>query len=358
MGRTCRWDSGSPARGLAARQHSCFRRPSRRHVRLLRMLRRSDRAYAHAHCDARLCRARAHRAGFRNPNGFLPIAGGTLNYAGFDQWTFGPLPIDGTNALVSQRIHHDKIRNEFQRQRHHVDACRTDPELPGTVVERRPEPAGESISRTPGTRCSRPGTPTTRAARHGGCRCWPIAPPGLRSPAPINVDNGPPFNNFVGAGGPTMVGNGTLTFADANNGSFSYTRQWRPRRSPRRLRATTLAPARNRPAPMPRHAQLRRGNQLSGSMVGGQRGRVGRGVNFSIRATVFCDLVHLQCSTTRRFGCRRCFTRQGMGNVYTGPIYRFGTALRRLRPHQGDGIPWAPPRSPSPTATMRHSGTR
>ncbi len=38
----------------------------------------------------------------------------------------------------------------------------------------------------------------------------------------IYVDHGPPFNNFVGAGVPTPVGNGTLTFADANNGTFSY----------------------------------------------------------------------------------------------------------------------------------------
>ena len=33
------------------------------------------------------------------PAGFLPIAGGTLNYAGVDQITFGPLPTDGVHAL-------------------------------------------------------------------------------------------------------------------------------------------------------------------------------------------------------------------------------------------------------------------
>ena len=33
------------------------------------------------------------------PAGFLPIAGGTLNYAGVDQITFGPLPTDGANSL-------------------------------------------------------------------------------------------------------------------------------------------------------------------------------------------------------------------------------------------------------------------
>lgn len=33
------------------------------------------------------------------PDGFLPTGGGTLNYAGVDQLTFGALPTDGVNAL-------------------------------------------------------------------------------------------------------------------------------------------------------------------------------------------------------------------------------------------------------------------
>ena len=33
------------------------------------------------------------------PDGFVPTDGGTLNYAGVDQMTFGPLPTDGVNAL-------------------------------------------------------------------------------------------------------------------------------------------------------------------------------------------------------------------------------------------------------------------
>jgi len=33
------------------------------------------------------------------PNNFIPIGGGTLNYAGVNQVTFGPLPTDGTNAF-------------------------------------------------------------------------------------------------------------------------------------------------------------------------------------------------------------------------------------------------------------------
>jgi len=33
------------------------------------------------------------------PNGFVPVGGGTINYAGVDQVTFGPLPTDGVTAI-------------------------------------------------------------------------------------------------------------------------------------------------------------------------------------------------------------------------------------------------------------------
>jgi hypothetical protein len=36
---------------------------------------------------------------FTVPNGFIPVGGGTINYAGVDQVTFGPLPTDGVTAI-------------------------------------------------------------------------------------------------------------------------------------------------------------------------------------------------------------------------------------------------------------------
>ena len=39
---------------------------------------------------------------------------------------------------------------------------------------------------------------------------------------PIYVDTGPSFNNFVGSGTAVPVGNGTVTFSDANNATFYY----------------------------------------------------------------------------------------------------------------------------------------
>ena len=38
----------------------------------------------------------------------------------------------------------------------------------------------------------------------------------------IYVSVGPPFNNFAGANGSTKVGDGTITFSDANTGTFAY----------------------------------------------------------------------------------------------------------------------------------------
>ena len=34
------------------------------------------------------------------PEGFLPTDGGTIDLAGVDQWTFGPLPADGHSVLL------------------------------------------------------------------------------------------------------------------------------------------------------------------------------------------------------------------------------------------------------------------
>src|SRR4030095_3489091 len=38
----------------------------------------------------------------------------------------------------------------------------------------------------------------------------------------IYVNGPPPFDTFVGSGTATPVGDGTLTFSDANNGTFHY----------------------------------------------------------------------------------------------------------------------------------------
>ncbi len=61
----------------------------------------------------------------------------------------------------------------------------------------------------------------------GGSRCWRSAPrPTGNAYAgdDQHTNTGPPFNNFTGPGGRRhTVGSGTLTFTDANTGSFAYT---------------------------------------------------------------------------------------------------------------------------------------
>ncbi len=48
-------------------------------------------------------------------------------------------------------------------------------------------------------------------------------PAGNTYSGPIYVDSGPPFYNFIGSATAALIGNGTLSFTDANNGSFAYT---------------------------------------------------------------------------------------------------------------------------------------
>ena len=47
------------------------------------------------------------------PDGFLAQGGGTLNYAGFDQWTYGPLPTDGVNALYRSGFVKENVATNF-----------------------------------------------------------------------------------------------------------------------------------------------------------------------------------------------------------------------------------------------------
>ncbi len=49
-----------------------------------------------------------------------------------------------------------------------------------------------------------------------------IDPAAILYAGPIYASSGPSFDNFVGAGSATQVGNGSVRFSDANTGSFNY----------------------------------------------------------------------------------------------------------------------------------------
>ena len=75
---------------------------------------------------------------FTMPAGFLPVGGGTLNYAGVHQVTFGPLPTDGVNAINASGTVIPNVATNFA----------------GAVRQRAARPVGRARRRVlpPGTR--------------------------------------------------------------------------------------------------------------------------------------------------------------------------------------------------------------
>ena len=137
----------------------------------------------------------------------------------------------------------------------------------------------------------------------------------------INVDRGPPFNDYVGMGVPTSVGSGTLTFADINDGTFAYTVN-----GVTQTKAITRFDLGTGPQPTciysattPNIAAATNYQDLWWVPNGAESGW---GVAFahqgnSIFATWYTynvDHTPLWLSALAR--------RQGTGNVYTGPIYQ------------------------------------
>ena len=119
------------------------------------------------------------------------------------------------------------------------------------------------------------------------------SPTGSAYAGTINVDHGPPFNNYVGAGVPIPVGSGTLTFADANNGSFAYTVN-----GVTQTKAITRFDLGTGPQPTCAYtchdAQPRCGDQLPGPVVGRRRRRIGLGRQLRAPGRQrLRDLVHL-----------------------------------------------------------------
>ncbi len=138
---------------------------------------------------------------------------------------------------------------------------------------------------------------------------------------PINVDTGPPFNNFVGSGTPSAVGSGTLAFADANSGSFSYTVNGTTQTKPiaRYDLGTGPQPLCTYSATTPNFAAATNYQDLWWVANGAESGW---GINFAHQgASVFAtwytygiDNAPLWLSVLA--------TRVGATNVYTGPLYR------------------------------------
>ena len=98
------------------------------------------------------------------PNQFLPAEGGTINFAGVDEWTFGPLPRDGFSAVY-------RTGNAVARQQR------------AELRRREPEPArgaGHGVRVSTTRRSITTSSPTSRPTSRRSTRA---ASPAGRAPA-------------------------------------------------------------------------------------------------------------------------------------------------------------------------------
>ncbi len=256
------------------------------------------------------------------PNGFLPIDGGTVNYAGVDAVTFAALPTDGVNALYRDGTIRQNLAMNFARDAASVALSAanyqglwwaTGGTESGWGINFAHQ--GEQVFATWYT------YDTTGKAWWLSMLANRTAPASNAYSGPIYVDSGPPFNNFVGAGMPTQVGIGTLTFSDANNGSFAYTVNGTPQNKAisRFDLGTGPQPTCTYSATTPNFAAASNYQDLWWVANGAESGW---GINFahqgnSVYATWYTydvDGTPLWLSVLA--------PRVGAGNVYTGTLYR------------------------------------
>ncbi len=157
------------------------------------------------------------------PNGFLAVDGGTLNYAGVDQLAYTSLPTDGLNALYRDGTTRKNRATNFAGDSAAVALAAVSYQGLWWAVGGTESGwginfahAGDQVFGTWYT------YDTSGKAWWLSMLADRTTPSSNAYAGKINVDIGPPFNNFVGTGTPMPVGNGTLTFSDANNGTFHY----------------------------------------------------------------------------------------------------------------------------------------
>jgi hypothetical protein len=165
------------------------------------------------------------------PNGFLPIDGGTLNFAGVDQVTYSALPTDGVHAINASGAVIQNVATNFAGASASVVPTTSPPPIPNFQGLFYNAPAESEAGW--GINFAHQGDVIfatwfvydatgrawwlTMTAEKTGPNTYTGKLYETRGPALNTV----PFN-------PTAVqalevGNGTLTFPDANNGTFRYT---------------------------------------------------------------------------------------------------------------------------------------
>jgi hypothetical protein len=162
------------------------------------------------------------------PNGFLPLTNGTLNYAGVDQVSYAALPTDGVSALNRSGMTVPNLATNFSGQSASVTA-------PGPAVNYGGlwwnSPAGSESGW--GINFAHQGNiifASWFTYDLAGKGLWLTmtaqnTAPGVYSGA-LYTTTGPAFNAVPFNPAEvklTQVGTGTLTFSDANDGTFAYT---------------------------------------------------------------------------------------------------------------------------------------
>ncbi len=160
------------------------------------------------------------------PNGFLSTAGGTLNYAGVDQVTYGALPTDGVTAISRTGAMMPNLATNFVGAQASVPSS-----TPATINYQGLWYASPAESESGwGINFAHQGDVifATWFTYDVTGKAWWLTmtasktAEGVYSGQLIRT-NGTPFNAFVPPATPTAVGTGTLTFTDATHGSFAYT---------------------------------------------------------------------------------------------------------------------------------------
>jgi hypothetical protein len=157
------------------------------------------------------------------PNGFLSTAGGTINYAGVDQVTYGALPTDGKTAINRGGAMIPNVASNFFGQSGSVAAAAVS--YQGLWYK---APA-ESESGW-GINFAHQGDVifATWFTYDASGKAWWLTMTANKTAEGVYAGqlfrtNATPFSAYVPPATATAVGTGTLTFSSATTGTFSYT---------------------------------------------------------------------------------------------------------------------------------------
>jgi len=157
------------------------------------------------------------------PNGFLSTAGGTINYAGVDQVSYGALPTDGANALSRNGAMIPNVATNFFGQ-----SGSTQPTAINYQGLWYKAPA-ESESGW-GINFAHQGDVifATWFTYDAGGKAWWLTMSAFKTAEGVYTGqlirtNATPFSAFVPPATITVVGTATLTFTSPTTGTFSYT---------------------------------------------------------------------------------------------------------------------------------------